>query len=118
MASLITHPVVPVVAALVVGRAVVSVPLLILGISFSMLPDLDIIGFRLRIPYGSPFGHRGFSHSIVAALLLSMAAVPFARALKARVDRARKPRCCIAGALALEREPATLRSPRHAGRAA
>ena len=84
MASLITHPVVPVVAALVVGRAVVSVPLLILGISFSMLPDLDIIGFRLRIPYGSPFGHRGFSHSIVAALLLSTAAVPLARALKAR----------------------------------
>jgi len=84
MASLITHPVVPVVAALLVGRAVVSAPLLILGIFFSMLPDLDSIGFRLGIPYGSPFGHRGFSHSIVAALLLSMAAVPFARALKAR----------------------------------
>jgi inner membrane protein len=84
MASLITHPVVPVVAALLAGRAVVSVPLLILGVSFSMLPDLDSIGFRLGVPYGSPFGHRGFSHSIVAALLLSMAAMPLARALKAR----------------------------------
>jgi inner membrane protein len=84
MASLITHPVVPIVAALVVGRAVVSAPLLILGICFSILPDLDIIAFRLGIPYGSPFGHRGFSHSIVAALLLSTAAVPLARTLKAR----------------------------------
>jgi inner membrane protein len=84
MASLITHPVVPAVLALLVGRAVVSAPLLILGISFSMLPDLDSIAFRLGVPYGSPMGHRGFSHSIVAALLLSSAAVPLARALKAR----------------------------------
>jgi len=83
MASLITHPVVPVVTALLVGRAVVSVPLLILGISFSMLPDLDSIGFRLGVPYDSPFAHRGFSHSIVAALLLSAAVTPLARALKA-----------------------------------
>ena len=84
MASLITHPVVPVVAALVAGRAVVSAPLLILGVFFSMLPDVDVIAFRLGVPYGSPFGHRGFSHSIVAALLLATAAVPLARALKAR----------------------------------
>jgi len=84
MASPITHPVVPVVAALLVGRTVVSVPLLILGISFSILPDLDIIAFRLGIAYGSPYGHRGFSHSAVAALLLSTATVPLARALKAR----------------------------------
>ncbi len=59
-------------------------PLAILGIFFSLLPDLDIIAFRLGVPYGSSFGHRGFSHSIVAALLLSTAVVPLARALKAR----------------------------------
>lgn len=84
MASLITHPLVPVVAALVAGRAVVCVPLLILGIFFSMLPDLDIIALRLGVPRGSPFAHRGFSHSIVAALVLSTAAVPLARALRAK----------------------------------
>jgi inner membrane protein len=84
MASLITHPAVPIAAALVVGRAVVAVPLLVLGIAFSMLPDLDVIGSRLGIAYGSPYAHRGFSHSIVAALLLSAAVVPIARALKAR----------------------------------
>jgi inner membrane protein len=84
MASLITHPAVPIVAALLVGRGIIPVPLAVLGISFSMLPDLDIIAFRLGVPYGSPFGHRGFSHSIVAALLLSTAVVPLARALKAR----------------------------------
>ena len=84
MASPITHPAVPVVIALLVGRAIVSAPLLILGIAFSILPDLDIIAFRLGVPYGSPYGHRGFSHSIVTALVLSTAAVPLARALRAR----------------------------------
>lgn len=84
MASAITHPLVPIVAALLAGRTVVTAPLLILGVAFSLLPDLDVIAFRLGVPYGSPFGHRGFSHSIVAAFLLATAAVPVARALKAR----------------------------------
>jgi inner membrane protein len=84
MASLITHPVVPLVAAIFAGRRVISVPLLVLGIIFSMLPDLDSIAFRLRIPYSSPFGHRGFSHSIVVALLFATAVSPFAHALRAR----------------------------------
>jgi inner membrane protein len=33
----------------------------------SMLPDADGIAFLLGIPYGSPFGHRGASHSLAAA---------------------------------------------------
>ena len=36
----------------------------------SMLPDLDVIAFRLGIPYAAPFGHRGASHSLCAALLV------------------------------------------------
>lgn len=83
MASLITHPVVPLALGVALGRKVISVPLLVLGIVFSMLPDLDSVAFRLGIPYGSPFGHRGFSHSIAAALLFAALAVPFAKALKA-----------------------------------
>ena len=59
-------------------------PLLIVGISFSMLPDLAIIVFPLGVPYCSPFAIGEFSHSIGAALLLATAAVPLARALTAR----------------------------------
>jgi len=38
----------------------------------SLLPDLDVIAFRLHIPYGNPFGHRGFSHSLAFAALLGL----------------------------------------------
>ncbi len=35
------------------------------------IPDLDAIGFWLGVPYKSFFGHRGFTHSIAFAVLLS-----------------------------------------------
>jgi inner membrane protein len=38
----------------------------------SLVPDLDVLAFRFGIPYGSRFGHRGFSHSLVLASLLSL----------------------------------------------
>lgn len=38
----------------------------------AMLPDLDVIGFKLGIPYGSPWGHRGITHSIFFALIASL----------------------------------------------
>ena len=38
----------------------------------SMLPDADVIGFRFGIPYESMWGHRGISHSIFFAALLSL----------------------------------------------
>lgn len=41
----------------------------VLGIACSILPDLDVIGFALGVPYESFWGHRGFSHSILFALL-------------------------------------------------
>jgi inner membrane protein len=36
-----------------------------------MLPDLDVLAFSLGIPYGSPFGHRGITHSLFFAAALS-----------------------------------------------
>jgi inner membrane protein len=35
----------------------------------SMLPDTDVIGFSFGIQYGDMFGHRGFTHSLLFALL-------------------------------------------------
>lgn len=47
--------------------------LLLLGAIFStILPDFDVIGFKFGIPYLHPFGHRGFTHSIVFALLWAL----------------------------------------------
>jgi inner membrane protein len=43
-------------------------------IVLSILPDLDILAFRLGIPYENPFGHRGFSHSLLFAWTVSLLA--------------------------------------------
>ncbi len=46
-----------------------SLPAAMLALSaLSLLPDADVIAFKLRIPYAAPFGHRGASHSLAAAL--------------------------------------------------
>jgi inner membrane protein len=37
-----------------------------------LLPDVDVVGFFLGIPYGHMWGHRGFTHSIVFAMLVGM----------------------------------------------
>ncbi len=37
----------------------------------SILPDADVIGFKFGIAYEHPLGHRGFTHSILFALMYS-----------------------------------------------
>lgn len=54
-----------------VGQKHVPRPLLEMGVVASVLPDLDVIGFALGIPYESQWGHRGFSHSIAFALVFA-----------------------------------------------
>jgi inner membrane protein len=46
----------------------------------SMLPDADIVGFSLGVAYGSPWGHRGASHSLVFAVGAGVAVALVARA--------------------------------------
>lgn len=41
----------------------------ILGIISSILPDADVLSFRFGVSYGDPLGHRGFTHSILFAIL-------------------------------------------------
>ena len=36
----------------------------------AVAPDLDVIAFKLGIPYDHMFGHRGFSHSLLCAAVL------------------------------------------------
>jgi inner membrane protein len=48
-------------------------------VGLSMAPDLDVIGFRLGIPYGAPWGHRGATHSLAMALGMAIATALFLR---------------------------------------
>lgn len=41
------------------------------GIICSMVPDIDVIGFRFGIHYGDMLGHRGLTHSISFAIVIS-----------------------------------------------
>lgn len=40
----------------------------------AVLPDLDLIGWPLGVPFQAPLGHRGLTHSIPVAALLGIAA--------------------------------------------
>lgn len=51
-----------------IASAKASKVLLFLAIVSAILPDLDVVTFG-KIPYTHPFGHRGFTHSIVFALI-------------------------------------------------
>lgn len=46
--------------------------LLLAAIVSTVLPDLDVIGFKLGVPYSNPLGHRGFTHSILFASLWAL----------------------------------------------
>jgi inner membrane protein len=49
-----------------------------LSISCAILPDADVIGFAMGVPYNSLWGHRGLSHSLCFALVLSLGVVSLA----------------------------------------
>lgn len=72
MATLITHP----IPALVLNQFTKDIPskcsLLNYSILMTLLPDADVIGFGFGIEYGDMLGHRGFTHSIVFAILISI----------------------------------------------
>jgi|SRR5215475_9624412 len=38
-----------------------------LAVSCSILPDIDVIGFRIGVHYGDLWGHRGMTHSLLFA---------------------------------------------------
>lgn len=82
MPTILTHVVVPVALGLGLGRRLVSMPLLASGIVASILPDLDVLAFRFGISYSDQLGHRGFSHSVLFALLVGFAAFLFASRLR------------------------------------
>lgn len=43
----------------------------LLGAVLAVSPDLDVLGLRLGVPYDSPLGHRGLTHSLPFAMTVS-----------------------------------------------
>jgi inner membrane protein len=46
--------------------------LLIAAIFSTILPDFDVVTFRMGIPYSHSLGHRGFTHSMLFAILWAL----------------------------------------------
>jgi inner membrane protein len=56
--------------------------------ALSMLPDTDVVGFALGVPYSAPWGHRGATHSLTAAVGGGVLAAIAARATRRPALRA------------------------------
>jgi inner membrane protein len=56
-------------------------------LALAELPDLDVVAFRLGVPYGAPWGHRGAVHSLAFAAACTVAAALLARAGRLPVGR-------------------------------
>lgn len=81
MASLFSHPAWPV--GIYLSRITrVSKRLFWVSMLLTILPDADVIAFRFGIPYASPWGHRGFTHSIFFAFLLGLVFTLISKTLK------------------------------------
>lgn len=83
MPTILTHPAVPLALGLALGPKRIPPRLLAAGVVASILPDLDVLAFRLGIPYSNALGHRGISHSLFFALLIALLGTGYARKLNA-----------------------------------
>ncbi len=70
MATIISHAVAAAGIAAVFPARSLKRRVWVAGAIFSMLPDADVLGFRLGIAYGDVLGHRGFTHSLLFAAAL------------------------------------------------
>ena len=86
MPTVITHAVAAMALVAAFPPRVVPRRLLWMGAACSMLPDLDVLGLLLGIPYGSLLGHRGLTHSLAFAACVAGVAYLAAR-LRPASDR-------------------------------
>lgn len=55
--------------------------------ALSLLPDLDVVGFRFGIKYADAWGHRGASHSLAMALVIALVLATLAPLLRRQPQR-------------------------------
>ena len=75
MASAFSHAIASAALGKVYSGAKQPVKFWLLAAFCAVVPDADVIGFKFGIAYESMFGHRGFTHSIVFAVLLALVVV-------------------------------------------
>lgn len=78
MPTVFTHPAAALALAAFLRRRP-TFSLLIAGSICTVLPDADVVGLYLGVPYGHPAGHRGFSHSLLFAVLIGALVAAFWR---------------------------------------
>jgi len=71
LASAIAHPFAALALAPYFRRFGIGVGLAFIGALCTIVPDIDVLGFREGVPYASLFGHRGFTHSIFFSVMLA-----------------------------------------------
>ena len=80
MPTVISHPAVALGAFPWFRRRLGHPAVLLAGMVLTILPDIDVIGFRFGIAYGDLLGHRGLTHSLAFALAVGgLAAWPASR---------------------------------------
>jgi len=72
MASAFGHALASVALGTGFSKTVKSWKFWMLGMICSIFPDADVITFQFGIAYGSFWGHRGFSHSFLFAIILGV----------------------------------------------
>ena len=75
MASAFSHAFVAVALGKMLPHGPMPAKFWWLSIACSILPDADALGYFIGIPYGHLLGHRGLTHSLVFALVLSFLVV-------------------------------------------
>jgi len=80
MPTILSHAAVPL--ALGLGSGAIPKRLFFAGIVAAILPDIDVLAFRLNIAYSHALGHRGITHSVVFALALAFMALACAKQLR------------------------------------
>jgi inner membrane protein len=86
--TFLSHPALPLAVGLGLGERVVSRRLVAAGAVASVLPDVDVVGFWLGVPYAAAAGHRGATHSLAAAVLVAAVGAALHRPLQARARTA------------------------------
>src|SRR5579862_6474689 len=71
MPSAITHAFTGAAVSILAPRRFRGPSLALILAVAAAIPDLDVLAFAFGIPYADPLGHRGFSHSLLFALLFA-----------------------------------------------
>lgn len=84
MPTIFTHTAVPIAIGFGLGKDIVPPRLIAAGIVASVVPDLDVLAFKLNMAYSHDLGHRGASHSLAFAAVLGFIAALIAPWLRAK----------------------------------